>query len=87
MASDLRLIDGSTYFLSDLSGDVEARQAAGFFHRDMRHLSRWRLHVDGAPVHVLASAAVDYYSARIVAIRRYRFGATASSAAACTRIS
>jgi glycogen debranching enzyme len=66
MSRDLVLVDGSTYFLSAASGDIELRSAEGFFHADMRHLSTWRLLVDDEPLHVLASSCVDYYSARIV---------------------
>jgi len=61
----LRLIDGSTSFISGAAGDVEAKTAEGFFHEDMRHLSRWQLRVDDEQVDVLASQAVDYYSGRI----------------------
>ena len=65
VAADLAVIDGSTYFISTENGDVEVKGAEGFFHTDMRHLSTWRLLVDGEPVHVLSSECVDYYSARI----------------------
>ncbi|MBA2475954.1 MAG: amylo-alpha-1,6-glucosidase [Actinobacteria bacterium] len=66
MPSDLALIDGSTYFLSTASGDIEVKGAEGFFHMDMRHLSVWSLRIDGEPMRVLASSEVDYYSARVV---------------------
>jgi N-terminal domain of (some) glycogen debranching enzymes len=49
-------------------GDVEGVEAEGFFHADMRHLSLWRLLVDGEPMRVLTSRCVDYYSARIVGV-------------------
>jgi N-terminal domain of (some) glycogen debranching enzymes len=67
MAEQLIILDGSTFFFSDANGDVEARQAEGYFHDDVRHLSLWRLLVDGNPLEALVSKAVDYYSARIVA--------------------
>jgi glycogen debranching enzyme len=66
MAGDLALVDGTTYFLSSESGDIEAKGAEGFFHADMRHLSTWCLLVADEPLHVLASSCVDYYSARVV---------------------
>jgi glycogen debranching enzyme len=82
----LTALDGSTFFVSDGSGDVDAQRADGFFHEDMRHLSRWRLLVNGEPPQMLSSGNVDYYSARIVssvgdaddgaptlAVRRERF--------------
>ena len=82
----LTALDGSTFFVSDASGDLDAERADGFFHEDMRHLSRWRLLVNGEPPQTLSSGNVDYYSARIVssvgdaddgaptlAVRRERF--------------
>ncbi len=68
MAAELTVLDGSTYFLSAPSGDVEAVQAEGFFHADMRHLSLWRVLVDGEPLRILTSRCIDYYSARIVGV-------------------
>jgi len=62
----LTILDGSTFFVSDASGDVEATNADGFFHCDMRHLSTWRLLVDDESPGTLSSDIVDYYSARVV---------------------
>jgi len=64
----LRLVDGSSSFISQPDGDVVAKAAEGFFHRDMRHLSHLVVRVDDAPLQLIASRAVDYYSARIDAI-------------------
>jgi len=65
---DLVVLDGSTFFVSDPSGDVEpGTDANGFFFADMRHLSTWRLLVDGRPVRMLTSRTIDYYSARVFA--------------------
>ena len=82
----LTALDGSTFFVSDESGDLDAERADGFFYEDMRHLSRWRLLVNGQPPNTLSSGNVDYYSARVVgsvkdsgdgaaaiAVRRERF--------------
>jgi glycogen debranching enzyme len=83
--STLIALDGSTFFVADLAGDVEARRADGFFHCDMRHLSHWKLLANDEPPRRLSSDNVDYYSARIVgaiwedgdppsvAVRRERF--------------
>jgi glycogen debranching enzyme len=65
VADDLVVLDGSTFFVSDARGDVEDGEAQGFFFRDVRHLSRWRLLVDGAPIRTLTSRSLNYYSARI----------------------
>jgi glycogen debranching enzyme len=67
MAPNLLLLDGCTFFLSRENGDVESRQPEGFFFADVRHLSQWRLLIDGAPLKVLTSRAVDYFSGRVVA--------------------
>jgi glycogen debranching enzyme len=87
VADSLTILDGTTYFMSDSSGDIEAKRAEGFFHEDMRHLSRWVLRIEGEPPLLLSSRRVDYYSARVagaacvdeeidaatIAIRRERF--------------
>ena len=66
MAGDLTVLDGNTFFVSDPAGDVEpGPDPNGFFHADMRHLSSWRLLINGQPLYVLTSRAVDYYSAAI----------------------
>jgi glycogen debranching enzyme len=61
----LVVLDGSTFFVSGASGDVAGSEAEGFFHADMRHLSAWQLLVEGAPVRVLTSRSLRYYSASI----------------------
>lgn len=63
--TDLVVLDGSSFFVSDARGDSDGSAATGFFHNDMRHLAEWRLLVDGEPVRVLTSRTIDYYSARV----------------------
>ncbi len=65
MATDLVVLDGSTFFVSDEAGDVTGTGPTGFFFQDVRHLSTWSLSIDGAPMRVLTSRVVDYYSARV----------------------
>ena len=65
MTSDLVVLDGSTFFVSDEAGDVRDGGPTGFFFQDVRHLSRWALSVNGAPMRVLTSRVVDYYSGRV----------------------
>lgn len=69
MAPELVVLDGSTFFVSDVAGDVAGGGSSGFFFRDVRHLSRWTLTIDGAPMRVLSSRVVDYYSARVFGTR------------------
>jgi glycogen debranching enzyme len=65
MASELVVLDGSTFFVSDEAGDVRGEGPAGFFFQDVRHLSTWALAVNGSPMRILTSRVVDYYSARV----------------------
>src|SRR5438270_13868839 len=66
MADELTVLDGNTFFVSDRAGDVEAAETPnGFFHADMRHLSTWRLLINGRPLYLLTSRTVEYYSAAI----------------------
>jgi glycogen debranching enzyme len=80
--ADLIVLDGSTFFVSEESGDVDATHHEGFFVEDVRHLSRWQLLVDGKPIELLTGRRVDYFSARMVgsvggetpvSVRRDRF--------------
>jgi glycogen debranching enzyme len=67
MEAQLLLLDGTSLFVSKENGDVEANQPQGFFCNDVRHLSEWRLLIDGTPLEALTSRAVDYFSGRVVA--------------------
>jgi glycogen debranching enzyme len=63
---DLIILDGCTFFYSCANADVDAHDGQGLFYRDVRHLSRWQLRVDGREVEPLTSRRVDYYSARVL---------------------
>jgi glycogen debranching enzyme len=65
--ANLLLLDGTTFFISQENGDVEAGRPEGFFFNDVRHLSEWRLFLDGEPLTALASRPVDYFSGRVLA--------------------
>ena len=67
MFDRLVVLDGSTFFVSDRAGDVSGDEDHGFFFADARHLSEWRLLVDGDPIRVLTTSNVDYYSAQVLA--------------------
>src|SRR5215467_1070491 len=62
----ISILDGSTFLVSSPNGDIEAgpNQAEGFFYQDMRHLSKWKLTVDGTPLDVLSTDATEYYYAQ-----------------------
>jgi glycogen debranching enzyme len=66
VAESLVVLDGSTFFASDPNGDVDpGQEASGFFFKDTRHLSTWRLLLNGRPMRLLTVRTPDYYSARI----------------------
>src|SRR5512142_804373 len=58
----INILEGSTFVVSDLRGDISTRQdeAAGLFYRDMRHLSRWQLRLNGRELDVLSADAVEF---------------------------
>jgi len=59
------VFDGSTFAVSDIRGDmVRSDQSHGFFVGDTRHLSVWRLYLDGRPLDSLSIADVDYFLAQ-----------------------
>src|ERR671931_394312 len=67
MAKDtISILDGSTFLVSDLRGDIEASpdQPHGFFFRDTRFLSRWTLTANGSPLDVLSTDENQYFSAQ-----------------------
>ena len=49
------ILDGQTFVLSAVSGDILpcAGDPAGLFYRDMRHLSRWQLRLNGRELDVV----------------------------------
>jgi glycogen debranching enzyme len=67
MAKDtISILDGSTFLVSDLRGDIEASpdQPHGFFFRDTRFLSRWTLTANGSPLDVLSTDENQYFTAQ-----------------------
>jgi glycogen debranching enzyme len=67
MAKDtISILDGSTFLVSDLRGDIDAspNQPHGFFFRDTRFLSRWTLTANGSPLDILSTDENQYFSAQ-----------------------
>ena len=64
-APQVNCLEGSTFMVSDLIGDVgpDPDQVFGLFYRDMRHLSRWHLAIDGETLEILSNGATGYPSA------------------------
>ena len=69
MSDELVVLDGSTFLVSERSGDVvDGGTAAGSSYADTRHLSVWQVLIDGSPVTPLTSRNIDYYSALVVGV-------------------
>jgi glycogen debranching enzyme len=66
MANTISILDGSTFLVSDLRGDVDASpdEPRGFFYQDTRFLSRWLLKANGSPLNVLSTDHVSYFAAK-----------------------
>ncbi len=60
----ISILDGSTFLVSDLRGDIEASpdKPHGFFYRDTRFLSSWRLTANGVPLDVLSTDETQYFA-------------------------
>lgn len=68
------LVEGVTFCISGQVGDVHARDGQGLFFRDTRFLSRWELHIDGAPVEPLAVQCSAPYAATFIGRRPPHLG-------------
>ena len=68
-AGTVTLIDGTTFCISDITGDVSPGGAQGFYFHDTRVLSRWELSLDGHPVETLAVRPAETFAAQFVARR------------------
>jgi glycogen debranching enzyme len=66
MADTISILDGSTFLVSDLRGDVDPSpdQPHGFFYRDTRFLSKWQLTANGSRLKVNSTAEVAYFTAK-----------------------
>ena len=67
MANDfVRILDGNTFVVSDMRGDIEASATdpTGLFSFDTRFLSTWVLTVDGMRLNPLSTDDLQYFEAR-----------------------
>src|SRR5829696_3262609 len=64
-APQINCLQGSTFMVSDVIGDAGPHrdEVLGLFYRDMRHLSRWQLTIDGECLNLLSNGASGYRSA------------------------
>ncbi|MBA3430818.1 MAG: hypothetical protein H0U16_04980, partial [Actinobacteria bacterium] len=72
-------MSGTTFYVADGRGDVAGAQARGLFAADVRHLSEWRLLIDGRPPEVLTSHSIDPCSVRIFSAHAGSSGGHSSS--------
>ncbi|GIJ27543.1 hypothetical protein Vqi01_27050 [Micromonospora qiuiae] len=63
---NVRILDGSTFVVSETTGDIEATpsEPTGFFSLDTRFLSKWVLTVNGERLTELSYDDLQYYEAR-----------------------
>jgi glycogen debranching enzyme len=83
----IAVLEGRSFFYSDQRGDVPEGSIGGFVRNDTRFIGTWVLTIEGEPLPVLRSQAVDHYSAAFfctnpdlpdavkntISIRRVRF--------------
>ena len=61
----LTINHGSTFMVTDLSGEIEPRSEQGVFFRDTRFVSSYRIFANGQPWLLLSSGTPTHYLARI----------------------
>ena len=61
-ADELGVLQADTFMVGDRRGDVDpaADDLHALFYRDMRHLSRWQLRLNGRPLQALSSDTLEY---------------------------
>jgi glycogen debranching enzyme len=64
--NSISILDGSTFLVSSPNGDIDARpdEPQGLFFKDMRHLSKWKLTINGTTLDVLSTDSIEYYYAQ-----------------------
>ena len=62
----ISILQGSTFLVSSPNGDIDAgpNQPQGLFYKDLRHLSKWKLSIEGITLDVLSADANEYYYAQ-----------------------
>ncbi|SES08908.1 Glycogen debranching enzyme (alpha-1,6-glucosidase) [Lentzea xinjiangensis] len=73
-AGVVTLVEGSTFCISDPTGDIRPGGAQGLFFRDARVVSRWELRLDGQPQHPLSVIAQEAFASRFVLRRPPQLG-------------
>ena len=63
------LVEGTTFCISDVSGDIVGGGTQGLYFRDTRIVSRWQLRLDGQVPQQLSVVDSDAFTARFLARR------------------
>jgi glycogen debranching enzyme len=73
-AGQVRLLDGSTFMVSDQYGDVvsEPARGGGLYYRDTRHLSQWQARINGRRLRALTWTCTEYDSAYFYLVEETR---------------
>jgi glycogen debranching enzyme len=60
--NQISILKGSAFAVSDRNGDISDSPGNpnGLFYRDMRHLSRWQLRLNGRQLSVLSAESLEY---------------------------
>jgi glycogen debranching enzyme len=68
--TDVKILDGNTFVVSDSAGDIEASATdpTGLFSFDTRFLSRWVLTVNGERLSALSTDDLQYFETRFFLI-------------------
>ena len=66
MSSEVKILDGNTFVVSDEAGDIEASltDPTGLFSYDTRFLSKWLLTIDGQRLNPLSVDDLQYFETR-----------------------
>ena len=66
MSSEVKILDGNTFVMSDDAGDIEASMTdpTGLFSYDTRFLSKWLLTIDGRKLNPLSVDDLQYFETR-----------------------
>ena len=66
MSSEVKILDGNTFVVSDSAGDIEASltDPTGLFSFDTRFLSKWVLTIDGQRLNPLSVDDLQYFETR-----------------------
>ena len=67
-SAEISILQGDTFVVSDLVGDLDGvdERPHGLYYRDMRHLSRWQVRLNGHPLEPLEAHTPEYDAADFV---------------------